>query len=141
MFSLQCSVLNVQCGAWSVERRHLRGREPTVSSKTRFIATHSQLQSSAGMENRKLLKGPNDDTAGVDEIKSDSSDTSVQACKRHQRTFPSLLQREEGADAQLHTCLCATIIIILWCSLLLEYCTDSPSSSSSTPTPCLSEWD
>ena len=81
------------------------------------------------------------DSTGVDEIKSDSSDTSVQACKRHQRSFPSLLQREEGADAQLHTCLCATIIIILWCSLLLEYCTDSPSSSSSTPTPCLSEWD
>ena len=40
-----------------------------------------------------------DDSTGVDEIKSDSSDTSVQACKRHQRTFPSLLQR-----VLMHTC-------------------------------------
>ena len=40
-----------------------------------------------------------DDSTGVDEIKSDSSDGSLQACKRHQRTFPSLLQR-----VLMHTC-------------------------------------
>ena len=40
-----------------------------------------------------------DDSTGVDEIKSDSSDASAQACKRHQRTFPSLLQR-----VLMHTC-------------------------------------
>ena len=55
VFSIQCQMFSVDCGSWSVERRHLRGREPTVSSKTRFIATHG-IQSSAGMENRKLLK-------------------------------------------------------------------------------------
>ena len=49
-----------------------------------------------------------DDSTGVDEIKSDSSDGSVQACKRHQRTFPSLLQR--GGRVLMHNCTRATII-------------------------------